>query len=483
MKNESNEHSNDQFLVAIATGNIEAVKAFLAAGQTLSCMTVFSETPLWAAIMHQRFAIVQLLLEHGANPDEIFRDYTPLGFAAMRGDLALFKLLIKHGANPNKVSGRDTPLTLAAKYGKDHVIDLFVEHLQSLGSTNPIELHGNVALDCAVYGAHPSTVEKLLNHKDTLHIDQEGLDLALYKAARYGFFACIEVLIKHGANVNCRIGHTTPLLEATACICVERRPERDYIKTVKTLLAHSTDINTKDDEDETALIFVGGRGNNLSMVKLLVESGADIDYNVNDMDVLRTANAYEHYDIVAYLFSVHKYDINNDPVCREMLRHTLDRIRIKTSNDVLDTLFPDHPKHSVIMDPIFEKIMVKQFPNWDQGLPPAVSATFAHCFNIGDQLIMQYSKYFTAKPDATNSISFASLPSAITLNIFNEYLERPLAKKAYDAYLKANPAETFNAQTNNGESSANASKKHSLKEVGDAGKQDSGTSAKRRKHR
>ena len=65
-------------------------------------------TPLLkAARYNSKFAILELLLKYGANPDIADEDdNTPLHFAAMRGTKEVAMYLLKLGANPYALNKR-----------------------------------------------------------------------------------------------------------------------------------------------------------------------------------------------------------------------------------------------------------------------------------------------------------------------------------------------------------------------------------------
>ena len=86
--------------------------------------------PLSVAVEHGREAMVQLLLEHGAevNP-AVGNAWTPLHWAVRRGDVAMCRLLIDAGADvdPPRSRSDKTPLVYAALGGHQDVVVLLVE--------------------------------------------------------------------------------------------------------------------------------------------------------------------------------------------------------------------------------------------------------------------------------------------------------------------------------------------------------------------
>lgn len=74
--------------------------------------------------------LAEILLKHGANPNQVnrFRE-TPLYFAAERGNTDIARILLSHGADPNARTRftRMTPLLAAAQTGQLHVVRLLIE--------------------------------------------------------------------------------------------------------------------------------------------------------------------------------------------------------------------------------------------------------------------------------------------------------------------------------------------------------------------
>jgi uncharacterized protein len=87
--------------------------------------------PLHSAIANRHAAIVQLLLEHGADADAAQADaFTPLHEAAQNGMLDVTQWLLDRGANvnPRLSSSGKTPLTLAMEHKREAVAELLKQH-------------------------------------------------------------------------------------------------------------------------------------------------------------------------------------------------------------------------------------------------------------------------------------------------------------------------------------------------------------------
>lgn len=115
---EINQKMQDQFVGAIAQGNINKVRRLLRFRPQIDVNTVdsYGERPLDGAVRIRNAQIVQLLLENGANPNLITSSgmtpgMTPLMYAVSLGDADIVELLLQYGAdrdaifNDNKAQG------------------------------------------------------------------------------------------------------------------------------------------------------------------------------------------------------------------------------------------------------------------------------------------------------------------------------------------------------------------------------------------
>ena len=88
---------------AARTGNIEAVKQYLAAGTDVNVVNNWGETPLYHAAANGHKEVVKLLIAKGADvnaKDE--RGKTPLDWAISGKHPETADLLRKHGGKTNK---------------------------------------------------------------------------------------------------------------------------------------------------------------------------------------------------------------------------------------------------------------------------------------------------------------------------------------------------------------------------------------------
>jgi ankyrin repeat protein len=164
-------------------------------------------TALCAASAIGSLQIVQLLLEHGADPNvgDSF-GITPLDRATLRGYLKMSQLLIEYGADVNaKDSVGQTPLHLASSAGHMEIAKLLLE---SNANPNPEWSSTWPSRPPPLYEAlawgHPQVVQLLLHHSANPHT--QGLDgrTLLHVASQNGHLNAVEQLLELGANVHVR---------------------------------------------------------------------------------------------------------------------------------------------------------------------------------------------------------------------------------------------------------------------------------------
>ncbi len=123
--------SKDIF-VAIGQNDLVAVKTFLEQGTDVNQKDGNGDTPLTLAARSGRLAIVDLLLEHGANPNLSGRGM-PLDViissndkVAEANDEAIVRALLKKGADANY--SNSLPLRLAVSNGKVNIVKLLIQN-------------------------------------------------------------------------------------------------------------------------------------------------------------------------------------------------------------------------------------------------------------------------------------------------------------------------------------------------------------------
>jgi ankyrin repeat protein len=142
---------------------------------------------------------------------------SPLHMAVQNGQGKIVRILLEHDADCN-IKDRDglTPLAHATIRGYEDVADLLLSHGASL---RHLDHHHRSALHWAVLHCRDRLLKKLLKHcaGDSALINgytKEGRT-ALHIAIDTGFEAAVEVLLKSGANVQCKARHDEGINETT----------------------------------------------------------------------------------------------------------------------------------------------------------------------------------------------------------------------------------------------------------------------------
>lgn len=226
--------SPDELKVAIRENDLNAVKEAIEGGMPLD-VDLGSVVPLTLAVKHRHHAIVQYLLERGAdaNVSGVFGQM-PLHLAS---EPEIAGLLLEHGAEPDVLDQRGgTPLQIAAANGKTAMIKFLLEHGAAVDLPN-----------------------------------EEG-GTPLMAACTHGESRAVKLLVEAGADVNHR-GHSnrTPLHQAV------QGNQKARTTIIGQLLSAGADINATDDAGYTPLMDACYNDGSVGIVQTLLDHGADVN--------------------------------------------------------------------------------------------------------------------------------------------------------------------------------------------------------------
>jgi ankyrin repeat protein len=128
----------------------------------------------------------------------------------------------------------------------------------------------------------------------------EGADKRLLQAAQAGDLELLQAAIVEGAKVNCQgTNGLTPLLQVLSGVTAPLDASRR--QCIAILLKHGAEVEGKDDDRRTALIYATRLGD-LETIRLLVEAGCYVrSPDRFHQTALLYAAADHRRDIVAYL--------------------------------------------------------------------------------------------------------------------------------------------------------------------------------------
>jgi ankyrin repeat protein len=211
---------------AAKADDVAAVRRLLRSGVSANTKSVDGTSALHWAAHRENVELVDVLLAAGADPNATNRyGAAPLSLASLNGNVAIVERLLKAKAKPNTaLPGGETAVMTAARSGNPIVLKLLIAH-----------------------GADVNARE-----------ESKG-QTALMWAAAAGNNDAIKVLIENGAELNARSRPSLPLSPAepgdkgfTAFLFAVRA---GHIETARTLLALGADVNDTLSDGTSALVL------------------------------------------------------------------------------------------------------------------------------------------------------------------------------------------------------------------------------------
>jgi ankyrin repeat protein len=244
------------------------------------------QTALQAAAGAGNIAVVQLLLSHGADPNESceFFSWTALESAAHNDDVEITQLLISRGAI-DIVSALD----VAGKSHSNRVVHHLVRSRMRSHATLD-DAFGRVAVRAATRCGDSEFVQRILSCGVDANAPANDGDTnwlpALQIAAFRGDIKLVETLVDHWADVNAPAAFYDDaemdsfLFPGFFCAtALQAAVSANQVQLVQLLLRHGALVNTccsTTTAGDTALV-AAARQHNLETFQLLLDFGADIN--------------------------------------------------------------------------------------------------------------------------------------------------------------------------------------------------------------
>ncbi|KAK3384603.1 hypothetical protein B0T24DRAFT_716268 [Lasiosphaeria ovina] len=190
----------EQLIKACITGDTNTMVKLLEENADIETKVIAGQTPLSWAAENGHEAVVNLLLERGANIETKDTKFgrTPLICATERGHEAVVKLLLERGANIETKDTKlgQTPLSWAAANGHEAVVKVLLEKNADI-ERKDIEL-GQTPLSWAAENGHEAVVKLLLEKNADIETkDTKFGRTPLTWATRYGHGAVMKLLQNH----------------------------------------------------------------------------------------------------------------------------------------------------------------------------------------------------------------------------------------------------------------------------------------------
>lgn len=222
-----------------------------------------------------------------------------LVMACAEGDFEFVKTLINSGIDINGIGSEGfTPLMMAASNDKTKIIAYLLEKGAEVNQKN----NGWTALiEAADEGSLPSMKLLLEAGAEVNYYWGQDTPTAITMAASEGKLKCLKLLLEYGADIN-GIGKSLPPIHIA--VAEDKRSIIDY------LISQKINIDEKDSEGRTALMYAASEGKNYGVKKLL-KAGADksvLDFN--GLTARDHADRQEEYHTRDYLGMPEKSEIH-----------------------------------------------------------------------------------------------------------------------------------------------------------------------------
>lgn len=289
--------------LAIIYGGLEAAQTLLEKGAKLEERNFDGYTALGTAVVVQKPEIVRLLLERGADVRTKQGDGCILQQAVKDGQLAIIRLLLNYGATPEEGGMIDDPaLSLAATKGNEEAIKLLLDSLTSTDSSTKSLWKMMTRIQRLMRTEGEAGLLQSLGTWPESTIANRFLGTVLWRAVERQDEACARLLLARGADPN-------TVCENKTAFRVALRPlfkgKIEQLKFLKMLLAHGAtpDIRRIGKSGIEMLMAWGIDFDMIDLVRLCADSGADLNRACSNLygDPLFCAVKNRNVEIVRFL--------------------------------------------------------------------------------------------------------------------------------------------------------------------------------------
>ena len=287
------------------------VQLLLDRGANPSCN---GRSPLLAAVGRGDIRVVDMLLKSGANVNEEDPNRshgTTLVTAIYNHDFRMVQFLLAHGADVNgqvEKDSKSTALHVAAYYADIPLVELLLEHgadVNARGTDDFTVLHfavGNTE--------HALPITKFLLKHGAVIVDKGGYYGTLLNGAAWDY-DLVKLLLDNGADLNITGGKYSSAIQSAAAPISGRESRENSHKVTELLLDRGADVNAAGGQFGCALI-AAVEAEDIVLVKLLLERGADVEMQSPTFGTaMHHAVALNKDTSIAELLLQHRADIHS----------------------------------------------------------------------------------------------------------------------------------------------------------------------------
>jgi len=300
----------------IKNNDIESIKKYINNGYDINMSDACDDGILNKACYHGRIEIAKLLIDHPKCDINVKCYYksTPLMNACCQNHIEIVKMLINHpdcDINAQSIEGK-TGLIYACENGNLEIIKLLLSSKKC--DINFQNIKGSTCLHYAAKFSDMIEIEEgkwqliydnvemvdlLIKHGANVNIVNKHGQTCLYKACKNRNNLIAKRLINEGCNVDmqatgkeCYIGWTSLMI----ALC------QGTNKTVDVLMEAKCDINIINKEGRTAL-FMACEREKLYTINRLISAGCDINIqdNSGDTPLMNQCHANFYHDVINLL--------------------------------------------------------------------------------------------------------------------------------------------------------------------------------------
>ncbi|XP_057321936.1 ankyrin-1-like [Microplitis mediator] len=263
---------------AIECENIPTVELLIRKGADANASLWGKKRPLEIAFDKKNIKIIEILIATGFDGSKTFDINNSLHIAIIQNNYEKIKNLIENGVDINDTSYfKKTPLTVAAEENNKPVVELLLEN-----GTKP----EGAAILAAIKNNNLELFKILIDTGVNIPLSALVKLMDVIYTGEYR-----KSLFPRGTNVN-RVNRDSGALQLPT--------SRNNEEFVKLLIKKGVDVNYKY-EYRGSPLDIACRHNDLELVKILVEAGANVHISLDEYSLIESAINHNNYQLVEYL--------------------------------------------------------------------------------------------------------------------------------------------------------------------------------------